>query len=518
MNTSGFAINSSFEGNYLMVDLPAEPKIDTIAWKAINNDCPHFLIKPTMIERNDSMVMKFKLVNAVALAYSDEEMNRNTFLKIAMNLLNPFVTGKEWFLNYRNYCIDMHYVYLLKETNEVLYIYIPEASYLNGEDEILKFMHDYFTKVRILDDDSLQLKLYRFFEQSGVTLSDLYALIKGEADKNNNGYMAQNAGYASQNAGYVAQNASQMNQGYVQAQPQQYVNPASAAQVQTPKAAPAAAPAQTPKSAPAQAAKAAPTPAPAPVAKPFVATPVTPAASSQASKPVAAPAPVDPYKESNENIIDDLFGTPKKETKEKNKKEKVEQPKPEKKEKSGGFFGFKKKEKAEPAAAVQAVAAPAQQPVQQPVQQQAFGGYQAQFAQPMPQMNSFADDEATAILYNEPTAIRPHFELINSVVDGALKMIFLDPNKDHITIGRQSSSEPVQPDVAFPSSCKVIGRKHARIEYRNGKFYIIDLGSKNKTLYNGQELMPNVPVELQMSGTVTFAKDQPINYRVIIPQ
>ena len=107
-----------------------------------------------------------------------------------------------------------------------------------------------------------------------------------------------------------------------------------------------------------------------------------------------------------------------------------------------------------------------------------------------------------------------YLELVQSEMPGVPRRIALDPKKGSVVIGRASQSVE-QPDVVFPSECKGIGRKHARIEYRTGNFYLIDMNSVNHTFLNGQQLSPEQPYVLQPGCEVTFTKTKPVRYRMV---
>lgn len=57
----------------------------------------------------------------------------------------------------------------------------------------------------------------------------------------------------------------------------------------------------------------------------------------------------------------------------------------------------------------------------------------------------------------------------------------------------------------------VISRRHAKIHERNGKVYVMDLGSLNGTFLNNVKLPPNVDVEARSGQEVMFANQR---YRI----
>ncbi|MCM1468144.1 MAG: FHA domain-containing protein, partial [Alistipes sp.] len=200
---------------------------------------------------------------------------------------------------------------------------------------------------------------------------------------------------------------------------------------------------------------------------------------------------------SDEAVIDALFGD-----------KKGKSIKPEKKEKTGlGLFGGKKKNNnitppPQPTA-------PSYQPpktVDPPLP------YYPSFNNDIGFGDNSMDDE-TVILGNDSALLRSYLELIDSVVPGALPYISLDFDTQYITIGRTSSDE-IQPDVAFSRDFKQMGRRHARIEKGNGKYYVIDLGSANHTILNGIVLVPNQMYELTDGGELVLTDSKPVRYRI----
>ena len=78
------------------------------------------------------------------------------------------------------------------------------------------------------------------------------------------------------------------------------------------------------------------------------------------------------------------------------------------------------------------------------------------------------------------------------------------------------SSDETKPDVCFNKEFTRIGRKHARIERAGNGYCIIDLGSANHTLLNGNTLIPNQPYPLENNAILEFTKSKPVKYRVVI--
>lgn len=72
------------------------------------------------------------------------------------------------------------------------------------------------------------------------------------------------------------------------------------------------------------------------------------------------------------------------------------------------------------------------------------------------------------------------------------------------TIGRKPIAKDTT-EVDFSIDDKCVSRNHARIEYKNDKFYITDNDSLNGTFINGIKLASNTPYELKHRDCIRFA-------------
>lgn len=71
-----------------------------------------------------------------------------------------------------------------------------------------------------------------------------------------------------------------------------------------------------------------------------------------------------------------------------------------------------------------------------------------------------------------------------------------------LVLGRKD--EGWEPDVAFDNA--FVSRRQAEIRYEDGRYSILDLGSKHGTAVNGAPLEPFVPVPLERSARIAFAQ------------
>lgn len=534
MNHEDFTLQSSLEANYLNVQLREPMRLDEIAIRVIKQDCPEFLIPFRIVNMNDSVSLKYKLINTIALEYSDMTLHKAEFIKLFQSLLIPFVKGKDWFLDYRNFCIDLRYVFLDKQTGGAYFIYIPEYSYQNTDEEIFDFFKNVFVRMTITDDANFQVRLFQYFSRRDVTLADLNQLIQDESRKTGGGGTGAFAAGFSQGAAFgnaqTGQNASFMPDGrtvqcgqglwgtgqtkpagsgaepFAQEQGEQSVQKSAQQSAQRPV--------QTDKGKLGGGL--------------FGGGKGKKEDSLRNELPDMAEAASAASADDTDEVMKALFGDSKKgkekgkdkgkeksKEKEKRKEKNVdkEAAKQEKK-KTGGFglFGRKKEQDMPETGQMSAGETISGSLGSNYV---SAGGDSFSTASPVGGAPFFpvGDGGDKTEIISDNFQLSPYLELIDSPIPGAIPQIALDFAAAYITIGRMSADE-VQPDVAFSRDFTRIGRQHARIENRGGSYFVIDLGSANHTLLNGQRLVPNQPYQLQNGGELTFTESKPVRYRI----
>lgn len=537
MNNERFEIQNSLDATYLNIQLEEPVELDEIAVQVMKSDCPEFLIPFRIISMNNSVALKYKLMNTVSLQYMSSSINKKDFVQLYLSLLTPFLKGKDWFLDYHYICIDPRYIYVDNHGTTAHFIYIPEYSCENTDAEIVSFFDKVFQKFRIRDDSEFSLNLYRYFGQGQVTLTGLYQLFQEELGRpasGTNSVRENRGGYSDEGSGgwrdrkrdRIVSNST--NDGWGESGAGRgAVNGEVKESGSVPDSRTSVPPAQEP---PKDGGKGG--------TKVGFLDRLVP---GREKKPNAKDSELPGFlggdtraddgwgnETDNDGVIEDLFGNGKDGKKKKKEKEKEREKTTEKKE-GLGLFG-KKKEKT----------APEQNNGQNngknnpdpgkmtPPQRQAsakdangkFKNKADRATREAPSddsiFQSYEDTDETEIDSDYPANRNSaHLELIDSVIPGAMRRIDLNFTGEYVTIGRKSSDQE-QPDIVFPGEFKRIGRQHARIDRIDGKLYIIDLGSQNHTLLNGQILAPNQPYLLQNGAELTFADSKPVRYRVCL--
>jgi pSer/pThr/pTyr-binding forkhead associated (FHA) protein len=72
--------------------------------------------------------------------------------------------------------------------------------------------------------------------------------------------------------------------------------------------------------------------------------------------------------------------------------------------------------------------------------------------------------------------------------------------RDTVEVGRDDTN-----DLVFASS--TVSRKHARLDYREGRWWIEDRGSFNGTFLNGVRLQPGVPTPLRHTDSLAIGAE-----------
>ncbi len=456
-------------------------------------------------------------------------------------------------LDYHNLCIDPQYVFLDRMTGKAFFLYIPEASARNTDEEILQFFKDTFGYSQITGDNAFQVRLFQYFSKNQVTLNGLYRLFLEESKKVGSGSrpggrqrgaddfagirQENGAGWKKIGAGAEAGDTSIGNNTAEQKEARGMpwgvgdsghngktgertskipdTNPSSAENLFGQK------PSSGIFGAKENGAKAAETSGKESGigklgglmfggGKGKKEKGVLPGVEADGEDALVFGAG-----EANE-VVAALFGDRRKEQK-KEQKEKAAAGRDRKsggrpeKRRAGGFLPFGKKKEADFQTAETAYGhvCPSSSDASAAIASADVAG---QYELAAASFQEGGEGEQTEIA-DEMLSADAFLELIDSPIAGAPFRIELDFETSYITIGRRSSDE-IQPDVAFGREFLRIGRRHARIEKRDGHYHVIDLGSANHTLLDGQVLIPNQPYALKDGGELTFTDSRPVRYRI----
>jgi hypothetical protein len=105
-----------------------------------------------------------------------------------------------------------------------------------------------------------------------------------------------------------------------------------------------------------------------------------------------------------------------------------------------------------------------------------------------------------------------HFTQTSTMVlhvrEGGEPMVLQQPSKRMI-VGRSDTTSPIKPDIdlsQYGALEKGVSRQHAAIERSEDTILLVDLGSSNGTMLNGQKLLPNQPRVLRDGDEIRLGK------------
>lgn len=490
---------------YAKLNISETEKMDEIAIKVIRQDTPEFLLPIKMMSIDGETEIRFEISEGTRLNYLPETMTKRELITLLDNMLSPFKTCSDWFLDYHYFHLDKNYIMVGRDYSEVKYVYIPVDKFANSEETVLNFFRDFILNINLKDDQTYVMNLYRHIKDNNATLLSMYDYIT--RDK---------AGNAPEVSASTPVNSAPVDNTPVNPIPVNNV-PATPAPINP-------APVNN---------------APAPQAMPPV------------SGPYGSPAPNMAGQEFGKedvkgNLINNLFGeeeAPKK----KEKPAKKEKVKNTQKENSKGLFGGFGGNKAANNAPAPNMAPPVggpygAGPYANPVNAtpNAAGPYANPVNNtPAPNMAPVGGPYATPVSptptpVSAPSPYVPASDATfimsedENVSDGSKmtleleddrgyhfpKFVEIDLAKGYATIGRYDKAGNAQADYNFDASLSFISRRHFRIE-RNGEQYrIIDLGSANGTMVNNEILVANMPYNVQSGDRIILSKNNRITYRV----
>jgi hypothetical protein len=92
----------------------------------------------------------------------------------------------------------------------------------------------------------------------------------------------------------------------------------------------------------------------------------------------------------------------------------------------------------------------------------------------------------------------PEHEII-LIIRGMTEQVYLKDNLS-VILGRSDHKSTTRPDIdlsRFGAAERGVSREHARLEFRDGHLFLVDLGSTNGSFFRGERLAPNQPQMLR---------------------
>ena len=184
LDSGRIKMQAAADANYLSIALYEPVMLDNIAVRVIQEDRPEFLLPFQIKVINDQQSLRYKLVNAVSLSNNiPKSMTKRAYIKLALDLLTPFVKCRDWFLDYHYICVDPQFILYNKQNGGYLFVYMPELSLRSEDEEIISFFDSVLNRISISDDPYYQVSIMTYFRDGNVTLTEMYDMFWAEREK-----------------------------------------------------------------------------------------------------------------------------------------------------------------------------------------------------------------------------------------------------------------------------------------------------------------------------------------------
>lgn len=454
---------------YAKMTIEDASTLDDIAVKVIKQDLPDFLLPVKMVNIDGEIEVKYEMGEGTRLEYLPESMTKREFLILLENMIYPFKVCNDWLLDYHNFCLDKKHIIVGKDYSNIRYIYIPDSEFTQSEEDVLNFFRDFVLNINLSDDPVYVMNLYRHLKEKNISVVSVLDYLTHEARENSNVSVKQPVEPKREESKKTS--PININKEIVNNKIWNTGKPEENNQAEV-------------KSAPVD----------------------TPVVKGEFGK-----------EDVKGSLINNLFGEVDDEPKKKDKNKKKEKPikvgkEPVKDKPAKGFLGG-----ILGGGKSNVDVTPSQKPVQE-----TFGrsrSFQVDETEiPVKAGNEYADGyDATVIDYITPSESDTRKLTLQLEEDRGYhfpKYVEIDLSRGHATVGRYDKAGNAQADYNFDASFSFISRRHFRIEKNGGEYMIVDVGSGNGTMLNGELLVANMPYTVKQGDRITISKNQKITYKV----
>ncbi len=448
-------------GAKVIVNIP-ENEIDKKAFNTLKNDRPKFILPFITTTIDNEVQISYSIGKYEKLTYQLGDMKISSYIDMWLNILQPMMICKDWFLNIQSFVADLDYIFYDRDESEVKYIYIPSTNQSVSEDDIKSLIIKISDKMKV-SDMNLENKVLR--ELRNINPKSFIEMLKDYKLNNLNNvdnikFQAKEGIKKEYSSTPNVPSKHEISQSveFVKQEPlKQEIKPQHAMPEYEKK---------------------------------------SDAQKNSEDKGkfnlnreiVLGNNSVDSSKKTKEKELKQLkkgfslFGGQKKEKQAKLEKEVKEQNK--------GFFGNNKKNKGILITPEEVVPTPQQEP-RNFVNSYDSNHYENDLTDAT-QLLSSSVNEGSILKYigssNHDRTIKFHINLGNLFTIGRFDS----------TIGKKQS------DYEFVKNTKAVSRRHALIERNANGYFIVDLNSSAGTYLNNQKLPPNTPFHIKSGDRISF--------------
>lgn len=454
---------------YAKLSVPGDCTIDTIALNVIKQDCPDFLLPIKTMEINGEMEVRYEMTDGVRMSYSASNMLKRDFTALLINMLTPFKTCGDWFLNKNNIYLDRDYIMLGKDGTSIRYVYIPVPEYAQTEAQIVDFFFNVILSKKIIDDEAYTVELMRILKSGSP--NSLMELLDALVSKS-------------------SQQSTQASFGDAE-MPRNVPNPVDTERVLQPQS------------------KVREAREPAGHGALFGRsfgekhTPEPQADAKKMPAPEESNTPVTNDSDVKNQLMDRLYGG--------GAPEETSSEKGGDKPKKGLFDSFrgKKKDRASEEEKPKSGRATCEE------KRDLFGiratnGSSAVAYSPVYAGSDSTDIDDNVTRDNSVLQLR----LAEKVRYNCPQFIEIPLETGSATVGRYDKAGQPCADFNFDASLSFVSRQHFRVEKNADQWVIIDLESRNGTFLNGAKLVPNMKYSLSYGDAIMLSKEHRLTYTV----
>lgn len=431
---------NSITGNVLNITKGRENGYDELAQKIFRSDCPYFAAPVTEVTINGETIFRYDIGSSKAVGDMNMKMSGKEFMRLLKNLITPLTECCDWMLDSHQFIMSPELVFVSGYDYKVKYIYNFDTFARCSDEDITCFFSEIIKKVRITDSAELSNSLLRMVVDNNVTVASLLDMI--------NRFSESNYKNSVENIASVKRNIRPDSPVY---ETVKEVSERETVQKESSK----------------------------PEIKfPGIVPNLAKKAEVKEDRSEKPDIPDEMLSSERDKAMEMLFGGGKS-VKDKKVDKKNDKKAPVKNKDS--LFKFLKKDRVADGKTEMPLQAPA----------------------------NFSDNEETVFAgvegETELAGQHPYFILKEKKGDlnAPLRIdIFLDGN-DEMYIGRQCDN-PEHGGYKFDPEFKKISRTHAKITCDGMDYYITDLGSANKTILNGANIVPNAAYPLSEGAVLSF--------------
>lgn len=171
---------NKIEGNIFMsFDLEELEQCDQVACQALKVEEPHFILPVLFDNSTLIMTMRYSVPEEYqALTNDFSELEILEVLKLYQCMIEAITTCEDWYLLTSGICFDEKYIYMDEKHTQLKFIYIPDEAREMDIQAVKHVMVTLLEKCREASGGMIQLQLYKYFYKPHFDLQEFKGMIE----------------------------------------------------------------------------------------------------------------------------------------------------------------------------------------------------------------------------------------------------------------------------------------------------------------------------------------------------